>query len=159
MIQDAVDRRILKALQSEPTVTMAELADAVGLSQTPCWRRVKQMEETGVIQRRAVLLDARKLGFAVNVFAHVKIGQHDEDTLEAFEERVREHPEIVECFSMSGESDYVMRIIAKSIEDYERFLKKVLLHLPGVSAVNSSFALKMVKMTTDIPITASPEAR
>jgi Lrp/AsnC family transcriptional regulator len=131
---------------------MAELAEEVGLSQTPCWRRLKALEGEGFIARRAVLLDARKLGFAVDVFAQVKIGRHDEATLDAFEEAVRQHPEIVECFSMTGESDYVMRIVARSIEDYERFLKKVLLHLPGVAAVNSSFALKPVKVTTDLPI-------
>jgi len=151
-VPDGVDRKILEQLQARPTITMVELADAVGLSQTPCWRRVKQLEEAGIISRRAVLFDPRKLGFAIDVFAHIKIGQHDEDSLESFESQVRDHPEIVECFSMSGESDYVMRIIAKSIEDYERFLKKVILHLPGVSSVNSSFALKRVKLTTDLPI-------
>ena len=131
---------------------MAELAEEVGLSQTPCWRRLKQLEADGFIARRAVLLDARKLGFAVDVFAQVRIGNHDEASLDAFEDKVREHPEIVECFSMSGDSDYIMRILSRSIEDYERFLKKVLLHLPGVRSVNSSFALKPVKITTDIPV-------
>ena len=149
---DGFDLKILRVIQARPSVTMAELAEEVGLSQTPCWRRLKQLEADGFIVRRAVLLDARKLGFAVDVFAQVRIGLHDEASLEAFEEKVREHPEIVECFSMSGESDYIMRILARSIEDYERFLKKVLLHLPGVHAVNSSFALKPVKITTEIPV-------
>lgn len=149
---DEIDFKILRMLQSKPAVTMTELADHVGLSQTPCWRRVKQLEASGVIARRAVLLDARKLGFAVDVFAHLRIGRHDEDSLEAFEESVRGHPEILECFSMSGESDYLMRIVTRSIEHYERFLKKVLLHLPGVASVNSSFALKQVKITTDVPV-------
>lgn len=149
---DAFDRKILATLQTRPTIKLAELAEAVSLSQTPCWRRVKQLEELGVIARRAVLLDARQLGYPVDVFAHVRIGKHDEETLEAFEEQVRGYPEIVECFSMSGESDYIMRILAPSIEGYERFLKKRLLHLPGVASVNSSFALKPVKMSTDVPL-------
>jgi len=149
---DHFDRKILATLQVQPSITMSELADTVGLSQTPCWRRMKQMENAGAIAGRAVLLDPQLLGYPINVFAHLRIGKHDEDALEAFEADVRSHPEIVECFSMSGESDYMMRILARSIEDYERFLKKVLLHLPGVSSVNSSFALKTVKLTTDIPV-------
>jgi Lrp/AsnC family transcriptional regulator len=146
------DRRILRAMQADPAMTISQLAEQVGLSQTPCWRRLKQLEQAGVIARRAVILDARKLGFAVDVFAHIRIGKHDEADLDALEEQVRNHPEIVECFSMSGDSDYVLRIVARSIEDYERFLKKVLLHLPGVASVNSSFALKTVKLTTDLPV-------
>lgn len=149
---DVFDWKILRVLQARPSATMAELADEVGLSQTPCWRRLKALEAEGYIARRAVILDARKLGFAVDVYAQVKIGRHDETTLDAFEEEVRQHPEIVECFSMSGDSDYVMRVVARSIEDYERFLKKVLLHLPGVAALNSSFALKLIKITTDLPV-------
>ena len=149
---DDTDRKILRLMQARPDITMSDLAAEVGLSQTPCWRRVKQLEASGVIARRAVLLDARKLGFSVDVFAHLRIGRHDEESLEAFEESVRGHAEIVECFSMSGDSDYLMRIVARSIEDYERFLKKVLLHLPGVTSVNSSFALKPVKVTTDLPV-------
>jgi len=149
---DDTDLKILRLLQAKPATTMTELADQVGLSQTPCWRRVKQLEASGVIVRRAILLDAHKLGFSVDVFAQLRIGRHDEDNLEAFEEAVREHPEILECFSMSGESDYLMRIVVRSIEHYERFLKKVLLHLPGVASVNSSFALKQVKVTTDVPV-------
>src|SRR5690606_27084569 len=101
---------------------------------------------------RPVILNPVALGYPVNVFAHIKIRNHDETTLEQFEDVVRGHAEIVECFSMSGDSDYVLRIVARSIEDYERFLKKVLLHLPGVGAINSSFSLKQVKMTTAIPI-------
>lgn len=133
-------------------MTTAELAEEVGLSQTPCWRRLKLLQTSGVIARRAVILDASKLGFSVDVFAHIKIGRHDEANLEEFEAAVRGHAEIVECFSMSGDSDYLMRIISRSIEDYERFLKKVLVHLPGVASVNSSFALKSIKVTTDVPV-------
>jgi Lrp/AsnC family transcriptional regulator len=149
---DEMDRRMLRALQAEPGISVADLGDQVGLSQTPCWRRIKRLEADGVIQRRAVILDARKLGLPVSVLAHLRLHRHDEDTLEALERQTLDHPAIVECFSMSGESDYVMRVIAASIDDYERFLKKVLLHLPGVASINSSFMLKHVKMTTDVPV-------
>jgi Lrp/AsnC family transcriptional regulator len=149
---DEFDRKILRTVQASPAITMAELADRVGLSQTPCWRRLKNMEADGLIARRAVILDARKLGLNVDVIANVKIGRHDEATLNAFEHEVCNHPEIVACFSISGDSDFVMRIVAFSIEDYERFLKRVLLHLPGVISVNSNFALKTVKITTDLPV-------
>lgn len=149
---DAFDRKILATLQTDPVITIGALAERVGLSQTPCWRRLKALEQQGYIARRAVILDAHKLGFTVDVFAHVRLGRHDEETLDRFEEEVRRHPQVLECFSMSGESDYLMRIVGRSIEEYEQFLKKVLLHLPGVASVNSSFSLKTVKVTTDLPI-------
>lgn len=149
---DEIDRRILRVVQANPDLPIAELATKAGLSHTPCWRRLKKLEADGIICGRAVLLDAKQLGLVVNVFAHVRLKQHDEETLDALELSVSLHPEIVESFSMSGTSDYVLRVVAKSIEDYERFLKKTLLHLPGVSSINSSFALKTVKMTTVLPV-------
>ena len=149
---DAIDRKILSLLQSQPDLSVTELSDRVGLSQTPCWRRLKRLEAEGVIQERAVLLNPAALGLTVNVFAALKLRQHDEATLEAMESAARSRPEIVECFSMSGDSDYLVRVVMGSIGDYEQFLKKVLLHLPGVASVNSSFALKCVKLTTQLPI-------
>lgn len=149
---DAVDRRILAELQAQPDLAISEIAEAVGLSTTPCWRRLKRLERDGVILGKAVLLDAKALGLTVNVFAEIRLKQHDEATLVALEEAVRNRPEIVECFSVSGEADYMMRIMVSSIEAYESFLKGVLLHLPGVSAVNSRFALGCVKLTTSLPI-------
>ncbi|RYE41168.1 MAG: Lrp/AsnC family transcriptional regulator, partial [Hyphomicrobiales bacterium] len=119
---------------------------------TPCWRRLKRLEAEGVIVGRAVILDAKLLGLTVNVFANLRLKQHDEETLDALEREVCNHHEIIDCFSMSGDSDYILRVSARSIEDYEQFLKKVLLHLPGVSSINSSFALKSVKMATSLPI-------
>jgi Lrp/AsnC family transcriptional regulator len=149
---DDMDRRILRMTQAYPGLTVSDLAEKVGLSHTPCWRRLKKLEADGIIAGRAVLLDAKRLGLTVNVFAHLRLKQHDEETLDALEQAVFLHPEIVESFSMSGTSDYVLRVVAKSIEEYERFLKKTLLHLPGVSSINSSFALKTVKMTTILPV-------
>jgi Lrp/AsnC family transcriptional regulator len=151
-IMDDMDRKILRRLQHEPEISMAALAEEVGLSHTPCWRRIKRMEADGIILGRALLLDARSLSLGVDVIASLRLKQHDEATLDAFERASLDHPEIVECFSMSGESDYMMRIVVSSIEAYEMFLKKTLLHLPGVASINSSFALKQIKLTTALPI-------
>jgi Lrp/AsnC family transcriptional regulator len=149
---DAADRRILAALQHHPQASIAELGEIVGLSQTPCWRRMKRLQDTGVISGRAWILNPVRLGLSVNVFAEVRLKQHDEETLEAFELMTSERPEIVESFSMSGQSDYLLRIVVGTVADYEILLKKVLLHLPGVGSINSSFALKAIKSTTDLPI-------
>jgi Lrp/AsnC family transcriptional regulator len=149
---DETDLKILRILQEDSGISMVDLSLRVGLSHTPCWRRVKQLEESGAIMRRAVLLDPAKLGLSVNVLANIKLKAHDEETLEAFERCALERPEIVECFVTSGDSDYAVRIVVRSIDDYEQLLKKVLLHFPGVASVNSHFALKCVKNTTRLPI-------
>ena len=152
VIFDAVDRRILIALQQHPDASIAELGQIIGLSQTPCWRRMKRLQDSDVIRKRAWILDPVRLGLSVNVFAEVRLKQHDEETLEAFETMTSARQEIVECFSMSGQSDYLLRIIVGSIAGYEVLLKKVLLHLPGVASINSSFALKAIKIATDLPL-------
>ncbi|MBO9601158.1 MAG: Lrp/AsnC family transcriptional regulator [Novosphingobium sp.] len=149
---DDFDLEILRQLQQDPSIRMADLAEKVGLSQTPCWRRVKAMEESGVIAGRAVLIDGARLGLRMNVFAHIRLSRHDEETLETLERELRAHPEIVECFLMGGEYDYLLRIVVPDIEEYERYLKKILVHLPGVASVNSTFALKAIKVTTALPI-------
>lgn len=149
---DDIDTKILRILQDDSTVAIVDLAKRVGLSHTPCWRRVKALEESGAIRGRAVLLDPVILGLPITVLANIKLKAHDEDTLEAFEQAARERPEIVECFTMGGDSDYAVRIVVGSIDAYEHLLKKVLLHFPGVASVNSHFALKCVKNTTRLPI-------
>jgi Lrp/AsnC family transcriptional regulator len=152
---DELDCKILRLIQSEPDLPIQALAQRVGLSHTPCWRRLKKLEADGVIVGRPCLLDQDAVGLPITVFAHVKLKQHDEATLESLEQAVADCPEIVECFSISGTSDYVCRIVVESIARYEQFLKKTLLHLPGVSEVNSEFALKRVKLTTQLPIGAA----
>ena len=149
---DDTDLKILRILQEDSAISMVDLALKVGLSHTPCWRRVKQLEESGAIRGRAVLLDPAIMGLTVNVLANIKLKAHDEETLEAFEQAALARPEIVECFVTGGDSDYAVRIVVGSIEEYERLLKKVLLHFPGVGSFNSHFALKCVKNTTKLPI-------
>lgn len=149
---DSHDRRILADPQDYPESLLAEPSERVGLSQTPCWRRLKRLRTSGFVAQRAWLLDASRLGLTVNVFAELKLKQHDEETLELLEAAARARPEIIECFSMSGDGDYLLRIVVHDVEEYEMLLKKVLLHLPGVASVNSSFALKPIKVTTRLPI-------
>ena len=149
---DDIDLRILRQLQANPDIPLAELAPLAGLSPTPCWRRLKKLEQQGVIVGHAVILDPVAMNLSVNVFAHLKLTDHREETLEALENAVSKLPEIIECFSMSGESDYMLRIVATSIEAYERYLKRTLSHLPGVSSINSRFALKCVKDTRVLPL-------
>lgn len=149
---DDTNLKILKILQETPGISGADLAQMVGLSHTPCWRRVKELEESGAISERVVILDPEIMGLHVTVFANIRLKAHDEETLVAVEQAARDCREIVDCYSTSGESDYVLKVIMRSIEEYERFLKKVLLHFPGVASVNSHFALKCVKKTTKLPI-------
>lgn len=148
---DEVDLRILRQLQAKPEIPLSELVLAVGLSQTPCWRRLKKLEKQGVIRGRALLLDPVALGLTVNVIAHIKLISHREETLQALECAVQDHPEIIECFSMSGDSDYMLRIVSQSIETYEHYLKRTLSHLPGIASIKSTFALKCVKDTRALP--------
>ena len=149
---DEADLRILRVLQEEPTLTVAELGERVGLSHTPCWRRIKQMEEAGIICGRAVMLDPEALGFEASVFCFVRLKQHDEDTLNAFEDAAKRLPEILQCYSLAGEQDYLLRVLVRSVRDYEQVVKVGLLHLPGVSLVQSNFALREVKNTLALPI-------
>ena len=149
---DDMDRKIVRAMQDDPDLSVADLSNVVGLSQTPCWRRLKRLEKDGVILRRATICDPKKLGLSICVLAHIRLHRHDEETLEALEAQVLQHPMILECFSMSGDSDYVMRVLAADMDDYEHFLKKVLLHLPAIASVDSSFALKIIKSTTNVPV-------
>lgn len=152
MFLDETDRRILRAWQAHPDAKVAEIADLVGLSHTPCWRRMRKLEAAGIVLGQSLVLDARLLDLGVSVFARLRLRQHDEETLEALEAATHACPQIVECFSMTGESDYLVRVIVSNVDGYEVFLKKTLLHLPGVASVDSSFALKCVKMTAQLPI-------
>ena len=149
---DDVDRKILRTLQAEPRLSMQALAERVGLSHTPCWRRLRKLEEAGIVDTRALVLDQDADGLPITVFAHLKLRQHDEATLEALERAMVDCAKIIECFSIAGSSDYICRIVVESIAAYETLLKKTLVHLPGVSEVNSQIALKRVKLTARLPI-------
>ena len=149
---DATDLKILRLLQEDAEYSMQELAEKVGISHTPCWRRCNRLKEIGLIVGQAALIDPRKVGISVNAICDIVLERHNVDALLAFETAVLLHPEIVACFATTGSKDYTLRIAVSSLEDYERFFKQKLLHLPGVSNVNTSFALSTVKWTTALPI-------
>jgi len=149
---DEFDFKILRALQKNADYSMTELGEIVGLSHTPCWRRVKKLQSAGVIKGKVVVLDPKQLNLNVTVYAYIRIHNHDEDSLNAFESAVLDVPQILECYSTSGEKDYVLRVVVSSVEHYERLLKQTLAHLPNVQSVNSNFALKRVKYTSSLPI-------
>lgn len=149
---DEYDLKILRTLQENASYSMAELGEKVGLSHTPCWRRIKRLEAEGVIVGRVTLLNPKILNLGVTVHAYLIIKSHDEESLNAFESAVEGINEIVECYSTSGDKDYLLKIVVDSVDHYERFLKQTLVHLPNVASVNSTFALKQVKYTTRLPL-------
>ena len=154
---DRIDRRILVELQDCADMSMQELGDRVGLSHTPCWRRVKRLEEGGLIRRRVALLDPAGLDLTVNVFVNVNLKRHQENALSRFEEAVQSVPEIVECYTVSGDTDFLLRVIVADVSAYERLLKRTLVHLPEVGNLTSTFALRQVKYTTALPLGALVE--
>jgi len=148
---DRLDARILARLQSDADITIAELAGAVGLSSNACWRRVKALEEAGVIKRRVALLDAEKLGLGTTVFVNVRTSQHSEEWLQDFAKGVAGIPEIVEFYRMSGDVDYLLKIIVSDIAHYDRVYKK-LIRVTSLFDVSSSFAMEQLKSTTALPL-------
>ena len=152
---DRYDLHILKILQNDSSISMQDLGAQIGLSHTPCWRRVKKLEEHGVIIKQVALLNSKNLDLDVNVFVHVTLRQHHENALNHFEEAVSQLTEVVECYTVSGETDFLLRVVVKDVEAYEKLLKGTLLQLPEVGNLSSTFALRQVKYTTEIPIAAS----
>lgn len=149
---DNMDIKLLRALQAEPTLSVAELGERIGLSHTPCWRRLKRLQDEGVIKGRNVLLDAEAMGLHITVFCFVRLDHHDKSSMEAFESSARAHPNILQCYTVSGEQDYVLRVVTSSIKAYEKLLKNDLLSLPSIGQVNSSIAMSEIKNTSLLPI-------
>lgn len=149
---DQIDLQILRILQAEPDINIADIGDKVGLSHTPCWRRIKKMEESGVIAGKVCLVDPEKTGFDVSIFVFVRLATHSSETLTEFEHATLSIPEIMQCYTMSGEFDYLLRVVVPSVRDYEKAVKGKLLKLPHVGIMNSHFALNEIKNTTSLPI-------
>ncbi len=152
---DAIDQRILAALQANARLSNVELAQQAGLSPSPCLRRVRSLENDGVIKGYAALVDQEAVGLPVSVFIMVSLEKQIEQALEIFEERVRALPEVMECYLMTGDSDYLLRVVTSDLQAYERFLMHQLTKFPGVSSIKSSFALKQVVYRTALPIAGS----
>jgi len=149
---DAIDRRILGRLQDNARLTNVELAEAVGLSPSPCLRRVRALEQTGTIRRYVALLDPAAVGLPVSVFVNVTLERQIESALERFEAAILKRPEVMECYLMTGDADYLLRVVTADLSAYERFLVEHLTRVPGVASIKSSFALKQVKYRTALPV-------
>jgi len=146
------DLRILDLVQEHGDLSAAELGERLGMSASTCWRRLGRLTELGVIKRRVTLLDREKAGLSVMVFSHVKVSGHGRDALLKFEQAVRAHPEILECYTLMGETDFLLRIVCRDIKAYEAFFLDHLSRFPGVQSVNSSIALAVIKETTALPL-------
>jgi len=149
---DEIDRRILVELQRDGRLTNQDLAGRIGVSASPCWRRVRALEEAGVIKGYAALVDPAALGLNVSVFTQVSLERQEKKALQVFETAVGEWPEIMECYLMTGDADYLLRVVVPDLAAYERFLMARLTRIRGIASIKSSFALRSVKYRTDLPI-------
>jgi len=148
---DKIDRKILASLQEDATLSLAEIAQRVGLSSTPCWRRIQNLEEVGVIRKRVALLDGRKLNAGVTVFVSVRTNQHSLPWLERFAKAVADMPEVVEFYRLSGDIDYMLRVVVKDIASYDEFYKRLIARIE-LTDVSSRFAMEEIKYTTALPL-------
>ena len=149
---DAIDRKILTLLQSDSRITMQELAAKIGLSISPCHRRVKLLEERGVITRYIATVDQKALGLLVSVFISIKLARQKEEDLDRFARAISKWPEVLECYLMTGNRDYLLRVVAADLSAYETFLKTKLTRLDGIASIESSFALSQVKYSIALPV-------
>ena len=149
---DAADLRILAVLQEDCSLSAAEMAERVGLSQSPCWRRIQRLKEDGYIKREVAILDRKKLGFKAHIFAQVKLSAHGRAHLAEFSEAVQSFPEVLECYVLMGQVDFLLRIVTEDVEAYERFFFESLSRLPGVQEINSTVALSEIKASTALPV-------
>lgn len=149
---DRLDVRILNALQRSATLSAAEIADQVGAAAATCWRRIQRLERAGIINSRVTLLNREKLGLGLMVFVHVKLASHGRDALARFERAVRDRAEVLECYTLLGERDFLLRIVTRDTKTYEAFFLDHLSRIPGVQSVSSSIALSIIKETTAVPL-------
>ncbi len=149
---DDIDRKIIAALQRDARLTTLQLAEQVGLSASPCARRVRLLEESGVITGYVAVVDQQEVGLPVSVFASVKLERQREEELDRFARAVTQWPEVLDCYLMTGAQDFLMRIVVRDLAAYERFLKEKLTRLEGVSSIESSFALGQVKRSNVLPL-------
>jgi Lrp/AsnC family transcriptional regulator len=148
---DAVDIKILRILQRDCTISVAEIGKEVGLSTTPCWRRIQKLEQEGIIGARVALLNPKKVSAGVTVFVAIVTSEHNLDWLERFHAVLRDFPEVVEAYRMSGQIDYLLRVTVPDIESYDRFYKQLIERIT-LSDVSSSFAMEQIKYTTALPL-------
>lgn len=151
---DSFDRHILSLLQEDGSLSLAEISEQIGLSQTPCWRRIQQLENNGVIRKRVALLDSEKLNVGLTVFVSLKTNQHTPEWAESVKVFANSSPEIVEFYRLSGDTDYLMKVLVPDMKAYDEFYQK-LIRQAGFSDVSSSFSMEQMKYSTEIPLTYS----
>ena len=149
---DAIDRKILEHLQADGRMSLADLAGKVGLSPSPCMRRVRNLERAGVIARYVAVLDQRAVGLPVSVFVSIKLEKQKQEALDRFAKAIARWPEVLECYLMTGPRDYWLRVVVPDLAAYERFVKQKLARLEGIASIESSFALEQVKYTNVLPV-------
>lgn len=149
---DSYERKILRLLQEDSSLSTAAVAEAVGLSASPCWRRIDRLEREGFIKRRVAIVERRKIGLNAQIFAQVKLNAHGRANLDEFAAAIRDFPEVLECHVLMGSVDFMLRVVAADIEAYERFFFEKLSRLSGVQEINSTVALSEIKSTTALPV-------
>jgi Lrp/AsnC family transcriptional regulator len=148
---DAIDRKILMVLQEDASLSVAEIGSRVGLSSTPCWKRIQKLEAEGVIQRRVAVVDQNKIGLGITVFVSVETGDHSQDWIDRFAKTVGAMPEVMEFYRMAGDVDYMLRVVVPDIAGYDTFYKRLIATVP-LKNVTSRFAMEKIKSTTALPI-------
>ena len=148
----SADIKLLKLLQHDASLSTAELAVRVGMSQSPCWRRINRIEQEGIIQRKVALLDPHKLGMEVVVFTTINLTTHGRSALQEFEREIVKFPEVVECYTMTGSMDYMLKIVTRDIRHYEIFIRTHLAQLPGIREMHSNVSVTRIKDTTELPL-------
>jgi Lrp/AsnC family leucine-responsive transcriptional regulator len=151
---DRIDRRILSALQRNARIANQDLADQIGISASACWRRVRQLEADGIIQRYAAVLDPVRIGLPVSILVNVSLEKQGEKALQVFETAVADWPEVMECYLMTGDADYLLRVVVADLAAYEQFLMRKLTRIAGIASIRSSFALRAVRHRTELPLGA-----
>lgn len=151
---DRIDVALLNALQGNARLSVAELAERVSLTPSPCWRRVRRLEEAGLLKGYRAILEPKLLGYGVTAFVNVMMGSHDKDTSRRFEQRLTEIPQIISCHHLSGKYDFLLEVVAEDLESFGEFARDVLQALPGVKEIYSSFSLKVLKDERLLPIQA-----
>jgi Lrp/AsnC family transcriptional regulator len=155
---DAIDRKILALLQQDASRSVAEIGNEVGLSSTPCWKRIQRLETDGIIQRRVALVDQDKVGLGMTVFVSIETGDHSAEWLELFAREVSAMPQVMELYRMAGDVDYMLRVVVPDMQSYDAFYKRLIAVVP-LRNVTSRFAMEKIKATTTLPIPPAPKAR
>lgn len=147
-----IDIKILQLLQENANLSTADIAEKVGLSQSPCWRRISRLEQAGIIRKRVAILDHAKLGMEVVVFVNISLTAHGRQNLAAFEKEIRKFPEVLACYTVTGQMDYLLKIVTKDIQHYESFIRNSLMTLPMIREMHSTIAITEIKDTTSLPL-------